>query len=438
MKKQLGVVLVLLMILSFVPQSLANSVDRDQTNSLSKKMALLRQIDPVKQSYDSVYLTDDLKEKYGFNFTYRHDTSWKLPEEFIKNSTTEELAVAVFSHPEMYAITCYSDKEFGFTEVYNRFDGLRELLSRKDLGKVVTDLFLILDIEKENSTDLLMSNLMLRSSLEQALNLSAFSSIFSDEEIESIQIKTKENYLSRVNMRENKDLLSYAVENSAPFTFEFDGSILKYVCIQDFEEVSRSYKDNVQSRSATDPIEWRGETAYIEGEILKYYTYKKYHYTKGGTWYDVVYYLDELSLDKRNSLDATMRNLYNLSPLYKATVMYNCNGYGWLGSRWVVFGDAGCFMDDSLHSGLRAESTDALNNANFLNKVSVGDILVPWTGSSSHSSRVTSKIGNYIVVNEKWDAKGEYQYELGIRTPYYNPGDTSPAASYGLRAYYLK
>ena len=392
----------------------------------------LAKIDPDTQEYKAVYLTEGIKEKYGFDFVYTPDQSWELPVDFLAYSTTDELAMAVFANPNMNRITCFSDYEVGFAMVFDEFNGIRALLSRSDVGLALTRLYTSLSIPMEELPTTLIENYMIIESLDVAMNLPPISSVFSSAEKRAIQAKAEHNFVMRSRSVYTADFfVKTAIEMNSDLMFDLNDENLQTVKHKVFVPISSETTSTIRSLSSDNPSWWNySHFAYQNG----------YLYTKDGYRYQYQQYLQDFSDATRRTMDALMKTNYGMDPIYKstgnasATVMYNCHAYSLDNYRFYSLGNTNAHINYSTHTGFRAQTSDALTDSGFQYGVYPGDILL----DNGHSMKVVANGWN-LQVRDKWDSKGEYQYVLGVRTPYYTPNtSSSPGTPYPLTAYYLK
>ena len=440
MKRYVSFMLVLVVALCLVSPPLNVAMGSvHETQEKVSKIPLIWEVDSSVQRFDSIFLTQDLMRKYDYEFVYgfKNFDKLALPEAFLKESTTEELAVAVIGHPEMTAISCYLDKDLGFDEVYQRFSGMQELMSRKDAGRVLAEMYLTMPYATDDEfATFTYENCGFYCSMLYVPRLKAFYSLFTPWETEQINNKIMGNHYEQMAAKEDSDAYQELVKR-AEFVYEFEGTALRRAYIADYSVLA----DEVGYNTRNDP-NWGGETAWADGYQLKVRTASSLYRTKGGQYFPVLFFLEDIPDARRAYHNTQMYNEYGLTPVSKpgggvfgSTALYNCISYGWMGMRDFMVGVGNYFISDTQHSGLRMTTSDALTDATFQYAVQVGDVLVPASDSGSHAMKVVAKSGSSITVREKWDVRGEYQYTLGSHTPYYNPAGTPP---YPRKAYYLK
>ncbi len=71
-----------------------------------------------------------------------------VPEEKLAAMTTEELLVTCLDYPSYFEIWAFSSLEQGFGIIYNRYNGLRALLERDDVGEALTAFYSHIDLEQ--------------------------------------------------------------------------------------------------------------------------------------------------------------------------------------------------------------------------------------------------------------------------------------------------
>lgn len=73
----------------------------------------------------------------------------QLSEEFLEKASTEDLLEAVLNYPLLIDLELYEDSETAIIAVAKQFNGLDELLKRKDFSKVLFDKYMDSEIPKE-------------------------------------------------------------------------------------------------------------------------------------------------------------------------------------------------------------------------------------------------------------------------------------------------
>lgn len=71
-----------------------------------------------------------------------------VPEEKLAAMSTEELLVTCLDYPSFWEILAFSTLQQGFGCIYDRYNGLQELLERDDVGEVLTEFYSHIDLEQ--------------------------------------------------------------------------------------------------------------------------------------------------------------------------------------------------------------------------------------------------------------------------------------------------
>ena len=119
----------------------------------------------------------------------------EIPENILKKLTTKQLVDIVLEYPYFMDIYAFNSIQVGFKTIYDRFNGLRELLERKDAGSELIEKYKTMNvIEKGNSLQMFdFANIEVLLGQEKILNQLSLSDSNELFEIASIKYEQKKN-----------------------------------------------------------------------------------------------------------------------------------------------------------------------------------------------------------------------------------------------------
>lgn len=289
---------------------------------------------------------------------------------------TDELIGVVLDYPFLMDIYAYDTYQKGFKAVSERFNGLKELMQRKDsatkLLSKYKNMTVAKDVKKVTSKQIFdLSN------IEVILRQDEILTKFNNVEINEMEKEVENKYLKK---KENKQIYGLTVATSYIAQAEIQDSFVKAQA-----------------------------TLYV--------------YTPKGTAVEVFIRGELLTAPEKIAMDNYVRDNYpGASVVRTATTNYNCHSYAWYSTSstnkyWMNYPNA--YMTDGSYKKRTGEITDnALNDKVYYN-----------TRGNEHSGTVYAQTrGNSPYVISKWGAFGLVKHYYSV-CPYY----VSP---YAIEFYY--
>jgi hypothetical protein len=143
----------------------------------------------------------------------------KIPDAILNKMSTEDLLTTCLNYPLFVDMIYFDQKQLGYTLVEKRFNGLRELMNRKDAGRVLSSVFSKMEIETLDKNSTTADKFKTAYSYSKILMLLAQESIlkkFSKNELSELKIMLKNKY---DKMKTRKDIFSNPVFEHCAYLF---------------------------------------------------------------------------------------------------------------------------------------------------------------------------------------------------------------------------
>ena len=310
----------------------------------------------------------------------------QIPEEILKNLTTDELIESVLNYPFLMDIYAYDSYQKGFKAVSERFNGLKELLQREDVAdKLITkykNTEVAEDADKVASGQIFdLSNIEILLGQDEVLNQLA------DTNKYELEKEIEDKYMEK---KEHKDI--YGTTSAT------------------------SYKVQAEKESSKEASkEFSTETSVVSEQTATCV------YTPKGTSVGVVQLGELLTDAEKIEYDNLVKSTYpGIGLLRSATTNYNCHSYAWYSQAtsnvyWI--NDPTPYMTDGSYTYQGTSSGYA------------GERVYYSTPDNSHSgivyNRVAGTIGpdayGNVNVLSKWGLYGLVRHSAQ-NCPYYTSG----------------
>lgn len=288
----------------------------------------------------------------------------QIPEEVLNQMSTDELVTAVLDYPCFIDMIFYNTYQDGFEAVRDNFNGLQELLSRKDSGDYLMEAYRnvnlprILSISDDNekfeeSLEVLY--------LETILAQPEITEILSTESLEELESLVEKNYEIQVTNEDETASLSYS---------GYYESIAEQQGIELYDYTSTVKTPNGSSVSVI--VRTGTDTAYNNRAAIK------------------------------NIIEA---NYPGASVVGDATIKYNCHAYAWAGNTTVWMNDPSKYWSDGSYSLKASNSPTATGQKAYY----------PGSGNE-HSGNVIRLSGNQI--RSKWGEQSVVEHSVS-NCPYF-------------------
>lgn len=288
----------------------------------------------------------------------------QIPEEELAQMSTDELVTAVLDYPCFIDMIFYDTYQEGFEAVRDNFNGLQELLSRKDSGEYLLEIYKnvnlcqVLSIDNEDekfdeSLDLLY--------LETILAQPEITETLSDQNLAELETLVENNYEIQV---ENEDETA---------SLSFSGYYESLADQQGVELYDYTSTVKTPNGSAVTVIVRTGtDTAYNNRTAIK------------------------------NSI---LKNYPGASVVGDATIKYNCHAFAWAASNTVWMNDPSKYWSDGSYKLKAEHSPTAIGQKAYY----------PGSGKE-HSGHVVRLSGNQI--RSKWGEQSLVEHSVS-NCPYF-------------------
>lgn len=288
----------------------------------------------------------------------------QIPKEELAQMSTNELVAAVLDYPCFIDMIFYNTYQDGFEAVRDNFNGLQELLNRKDSGDCLLEtyknvnLLQIFSIDNEDekfdeSLDLLY--------LETILAQPEITETLSDENLAELETLVEDNYEIQVA---NED-----------------------------ETVSVSFSGYYESLAEQQGVELYDSTSTVKTP-------------KGSSVTVIVRTGTDTAYNNRTAIkNSIVKNYPGVSVVGNATIKYNCHAYAWAGSTTVWMNNPSKYWSDGSYSLKASNSPKATGQKAYY----------PGSGKE-HSGNVIRLSGNQI--KSKWGEQSLVEHSVS-NCPYF-------------------
>lgn len=198
------------------------------------------------------------EEWAAFTTTQEMENSCQIPEQLLRNMSTEDLAQTVLKYPLLPNMLAYDAYEEGYNEVKNSFNGLQELVSRENAGSILYQMYLkIGQIKIDNYLD--------AACLEILLNQNDFINTMKDNERQSLKEEAQNMFsnqhttvLEKMTGNENDDTVAFA---SKLYILSPGGSMIFYRQNEEMSWAQRMANDLYIRDTYPNVKELQGSTA---------------------------------------------------------------------------------------------------------------------------------------------------------------------------------
>ena len=137
-------VVTMLCVVCFIAKSCKNVDDFKEIGEIEKE----QQIELLTSSSDLVWnfpVNPSTPEWKGLKSYEEQLQAYNIPEEMIKEISTEELLKVCLAYPEWGIINAFNSRRIGLNNMMSRFNGFRELLAREDAAKELIKVYSNID-----------------------------------------------------------------------------------------------------------------------------------------------------------------------------------------------------------------------------------------------------------------------------------------------------
>lgn len=226
--------------------------------------------------------------------------NYQIPKSNLKIMTTEELIETILNYPLLVDLYAYDTYQQGFKAVSKSFNGLEELVLRKDVALKLLAKYKDMEVIKD-ATKVTSRQFLKLSYMEILLGQDEILSKFNKTETADLQKKAEDKYLQKKNL---------------PNIYGMDTS--KFL-LKNITKVS--------------PLNTLSSLVYISPLGYNFYNV----YTPMGTAVEVYTTSQDLewSPSEKIALDNDTRNSYpGITILRTATKYYNCHSYAWYSTSY--------------------------------------------------------------------------------------------------------
>ena len=288
----------------------------------------------------------------------------QIPNDVLKNMTTNELLTAVLDYPCFVDMIFYDTYQDGYEVVRDNFNGLQELLGREDSGEYLLDTYKNIELAQiltisDEDTKFNESLQMLY--LETILAQPEVTETLSTESLEEVEKIVKENYEMQLA---NKD-----------------------------DTLSLSYSGYYESLADQQDIE-----LYDYGTTVS---------TPNGSSVNVIVRTGtDYAYNNRTAIKNSIEHNYpGASVVGNATIKYNCHAYAWAHRTNVWMNNPSKYWTDGSYS------LEASNSPTDVGQ----KVYYPGSGKE-HSGNVISLSGN--TIRSKWGEQSLVEHSVG-NCPYF-------------------
>lgn len=249
-----------------------------------------------KTSYDFSVKTDSDEWKSFTTKTQRVDAC-QIPDNILKNMSTEDLLDTVLNYPLMNSFLAFNSVEDAYKVIYNDFNGLRELMDRNDATDVILEKYENTNVVRSVQADTASSkSFFLPSTLEFIIACDQLNNGFTPQEQDSIsQIIEEKN-----------------AEREAESIYSTFNNVYS-----NFEEAAPSEQEQLISRASEPGSVW----TEVKGKVKT---------PKGSKVSGVYKRSPDFTSAEKSNLKKEVKNMFpNTVFVSDATVKYNCHSYAW-------------------------------------------------------------------------------------------------------------
>lgn len=162
-------------------------------------------------SLQPVYALESRETTSTFNYSFIHTEEWRslsltdristaqIPTEYMVKMPTNDLLNLVLDYPFFVDILAFNSIREGFISVLSKYNGLRELITRNDLGNVVTQLYIELEVNSLIETRSDEERVWKLLILEMIIPQPEFASKYSDQQTTDILLSAESKRIAKIN-----------------------------------------------------------------------------------------------------------------------------------------------------------------------------------------------------------------------------------------------
>lgn len=288
----------------------------------------------------------------------------QIPENILKNMSTEELVEAVLDYPCFIDFMFYNTYQEGFEVLKQNFNGIRELFSRNDFGEYLLNKYKQKNVRtllNINSKDQQFENSLKLTYLETLLAQPEVLKKLSNNQINELSTLVEKNYQMQLKNRADLNSLSFS-----------------------------GYYESLANQQNINLYDYNPVIKTPNGSTVKVFVV---------TDEDIPYY-------KRELIKRTIEKNYPGSKVVgDATNRYNCHAFAWAEKTYIWMNDPSIYWEDGSYRLEKKDSPSKIGQK----------IYYPGYGKE-HSGKVVNLNGNQI--RSKWGMQSLVEHDLG-NCPYF-------------------